>query len=144
MLQGRQPIIYGDGSQKRCFSFIQDDIGVLEKLAFEPGISGETFNIGPDEEFVSINELAQTIAGILGFELDPIYMKGRPQEVHLANCSADKIRKRFNYKTRYSLKDGLAEMVEWIRRRGVKPFKYHLDLEIVSDLTPKSWKDRVF
>ena len=33
MLRGRQPIIYGDGTQKRCFSFIQDDIGILEQLA---------------------------------------------------------------------------------------------------------------
>lgn len=144
MLQGRQPIIYGDGSQKRCFSFIQDDIGVLEKLAFEPGISGETFNIGPDEEFVTINELAATIADLLRFELAPVYVKGRPQEVHLANCCADKIRRRFGYNTRYSLRDGIAEMIEWIRRRGPKPFKYHLDLEIVSDLTPRTWKERMF
>jgi UDP-glucose 4-epimerase len=144
MLQNRQPIIYGDGTQKRCFSFIQDDIGLLEKLAFEAGISGETFNIGPDEEFVSINQLAETIANIIGFRLDPVYMKGRPQEVHLANCSADKVRRRFGYETKYSLRRGLEEMVEWIRLRGVKPFKYHLDLEIVSELTPKTWKDRMF
>jgi UDP-glucose 4-epimerase len=144
MLQGRQPIIYGDGSQKRCFSFIEDDIGVLEKLAFEPGISGESFNIGPDEEFVSVLELAQTIAQIVDFKLDPIFMKGRPQEVHLANCSADKIRNRFDYRTQHSLHDGLEKMVEWIRKRGPKPFKYHLDLEIVNDLTPKTWKDKMF
>jgi UDP-glucose 4-epimerase len=134
MLQGRQPIIYGDGTQKRCFSFVQDDLGILERLAFDPGISGETFNIGPDEEFVSINDLARIIAEILNFKLDPVYMKGRPQEVHLANCSADKIRERFDYRTRYSLKDGLVEMIEWIRKRGAKPFKYHLDLEFSSGI----------
>lgn len=144
MLHGRQPIIYGDGSQKRCFSFIQDDIDVLEKMAFEPGIEGETFNIGPDEEFVSINELAEIIADILNFKLDPIYMPGRPQEVHLANCSADKIRDRFGYQTKFTLKDGLKEMIEWINERGIKPFKYHLELEIINDLTPKTWKDRIF
>ncbi len=144
MLQGRQPIIYGDGTQKRCFSFIQDDIGVLERLAFEPGVHGETFNIGPDEEFVSINELAAAIADILGFDLDPVYVGSRPQEVHFANCSADKIRKRFGYQTRYSLRRGLREMVDWIGTRGPKPFKYHLDLEIDNELTPKTWKERMF
>ena len=92
--------------------------GVLEKLAFEPGISGETFNIGPDEEFVTIKQLANTIADLLHFKLDPTYVKGRPQEVHFANCSAEKIRRRFGYNTRYSLRDGLAEMIDWIRRRG--------------------------
>lgn len=144
MMQGRQPIIYGDGNQKRCFSFIQDDIDVLEKMASEPGISGEIFNIGPDEEFVTINELAETIADILNFKLDPVYMPGRPQEVYLANCSADKIRERFNYRTQYSLRQGLEEMIQYIGERGTKPFKYHLDLEIVNELTPKTWKEKLF
>lgn len=144
MLQGRQPIIYGDGSQKRCFSFIQDDIDVLEKFAFEENISSEIFNIGPDEEFVSINELAQTIAELIGFDLNPIYVKGRPQEVFLANCSADKIRERFGYNTKYSLKEGLKEMIDYIDNRGVRPFSYHLDLEIINDLTPVTWKNKLF
>lgn len=144
MLQGRQPIIYGDGTQKRCFSFIQDDLAVLERVAFEPGVNGETFNIGPDEEFVSINQLAATVADILGFDLHPVHVGSRPQEVHFANCSAEKIRRRFGYRTRYSLRKGLEEMVEWIGRRGPKPFKYHMDLEINNQLTPKTWKERMF
>ena len=144
MLQGRQPIIYGDGSQKRCFSFIQDDIGILEKLAFEPDLNGQTFNIGPDEEFVSINELARCIADLLEFDLQPVYMKGRPQEVYLANCSADKIRERFDYRTKYTLREGLEEMIAYIRNRGPKSFRYHLDLEIVSELTPKTWSQKMF
>jgi UDP-glucose 4-epimerase len=144
MLQGRQPIIYGDGTQKRCFSFIQDDIGILERLAFEPDIGGQTFNIGPDEEFVSINELARCIADLLEFDLQPVYMKGRPQEVYLANCSADKIRERFGYRTKYTLREGLEEMIAYIRNRGPKSFRYHLDLEIVNELTPKTWSQKMF
>ena len=35
MLQRRQPIIYGDGLQQRCFSFVKDDVYCLEKLAFQ-------------------------------------------------------------------------------------------------------------
>ena len=35
MLQPRQPIIYGDGSQFRCLSPIQDDLRCLETLAFD-------------------------------------------------------------------------------------------------------------
>ena len=80
MLQGRQPIIYGDGLQKRCFSFIQDDVLCLEKLAFQEGLNGEIINIGPDEEFVTINELAATISKILKFDLHPIYVADRPRK----------------------------------------------------------------
>lgn len=144
MLQGRQPIIYGDGKQKRCFSFVQDDIDCLKKLAFQDNVVGEVINIGPDEEFVTINTLAETIARLLSFDLHPTYMPGRPQEVKLATCSADKARKLLGYETKYTLEQGLSEMIDYIRDRGTKPFTYHLPLEIVSDKTPKTWSDRLF
>ena len=144
MLQGRQPIIYGDGSQKRCFSFVQDDIDCLKKLAFQDNVINEIVNIGPDEEFVTINELARTIAKLLNFDLQPIYMPGRPQEVKLATCSADKARKLLGYHTEYSLEQGLMEMIKYIEQKGPKKFRYHLDLEIISDKTPKTWKDKMF
>ena len=144
MLQGRQPIIYSDGEQKRCFSFVQDDIDILKILATSENINGEIINIGPDDEFISINQLAKIISELLGFDLDPIFKKGRPQEVLLANCSANKARGLFGYETKVKLKDGLTSMIEHIQKRGAKPFKYHLDLEIISDLTPETWKNKLF
>jgi len=144
MLQGRQPIIYGDGQQKRCFSFVQDDINCLLKLGFQEGLSGEIINIGPDEEFVTIKELAEIIAELLDFDLNPIYMPGRPQEVKLATCSADKARRLLGYETKTSLKEGLKEMIEYIKKRGVRKFRYHLDLEIINEKTPETWKNKLF
>ena len=104
----------------------------------------EIINIGPDDEFVTINELSNTISNLLAFNTKPIFKKGRPQEVFLANCSADKARKMFNYKTKYSLKQGLQEMITYIKNRGVRPFKYHLDLEIINEITPETWKNKLF
>ncbi len=144
MLQGRQPIIYGDGNQKRCFSFIQDDVKILKRLATEPSVNGEVINIGPDDEFVTINELAQTIGELLDFDVRPVYVRHRPQEVVLANCSADKARRLLNYETQVKLRDGLAAVIEYIRQRGPRPFKYHIDLEIINDKTPDTWKDKLF
>jgi len=144
MLQGRQPIIYGDGTQKRCFSFISDSLDCLVKLGFQDNVVSEIINIGPDEEFITINELYETIADLLDFKLDPIFMLARPQEVHLANCSADKARRLLNYRTSTSLKDGLQEMIDWIKERKPKPFEYHIDLELITDKTPKTWSEKLF
>ena len=144
MLQKRQPIIYGDGEQKRCFSFIQDDIDILYRLAFEKDAAGEVINIGPDDEFVTINQLAGCIAEILGFMLDPVYEKSRPQEVQFANCSADKARRLFGYSPKVRLREGLRSMVDHIKQRGTKPFKYHIDLEIINKSTPDTWTERKF
>lgn len=144
MLQGRQPIIYGDGLQQRCFSFVQDDVYCLEKLAFQNDVVGEIINIGPDEQTVTINELAATIAKLLDFELDPVYMTGRPQEVKFATCSAEKARRMLGYKTQFTLEEGLQQMIEYIKEKGTKKFRYHLDLEIKNEKTPKTWANRIF
>lgn len=143
MLQGKQPIIYGDGTQMRCFSFMQDVINPLMIACELDSVNGQTINIGPDEEFITINELAQIIAKLLNFKLDSIYMPGRPQEVKHANCSADKARKLLDYETSTSLEGGLTELIEWIKMKGTKPFEYYLPLEFVTSKTPKTWTERL-
>ena len=57
MLQNRQPIIYGDGEQKRSFSDVEDCIYSIDKLATDPNIISEIVNIGPEDNFITINEL---------------------------------------------------------------------------------------
>ena len=144
MLQNRQPFIYGDGNQKRCFSYIDDDLFCLKEMATNPIVKNQIINIGPDEEFVTINTLAEKIANQIKFNLNPKYVTGRPQEVLEATCSADKARKLLNYKTTTKLDDGLKKMVEFIKNKGIKKFRYHLDLEILNSRTPKTWKEKLF
>ena len=139
MLQGEQPIIYGDGGQKRCFSYVDDVIDPLAELAHRDCVVGEVINVGPDDEFVTINEVARTIADILDFDLNPTYVTGRPREVRLANCSAAKARELLEYDPSCPLRDGLETTVDWIETRGPKEFDYHLDLEVVSPQTPVTW-----
>ena len=143
MLQGKQPVIYGDGEQSRCFSFVQDCVDPLVKMGTLPGLNGEIINIGPDEETVTINELARILAELLSFRLEPIYVADRPREVREATCSADKARKLLNYETKVSLRAGLQSMVDWVRDHGTKPFSYHLPIEIDSPLVPKTWTSRL-
>ncbi len=145
MLQGRQPIVYGDGNQMRCFSFVEDDLFVLKKLmTCDLQEHGEKFNIGPDEEFVTINELAQRISSLLNFDLKIEYHDPRPCEVLLATCSANKIRERFGYETKVSLDQGLQKIIDYVKERGTKPFTYHLPIEIKTAKLPRAWKDRCF
>ncbi|MGH7141436.1 MAG: NAD-dependent epimerase/dehydratase family protein [Minisyncoccia bacterium] len=144
MLQGRQPIIYGDGEQKRSFSFVGDVVHPLVEMGVRPGLSGEVINIGPDEVATTINELAETIGRLLDIKVQPQYLPDRPREVKVATCSAEKARRLLGYRTTTMLEDGLADMIAYIRARGPKPFTYHLPIEIVSDKTPRSWKEKLF
>jgi UDP-glucose 4-epimerase len=143
MLQGKQPVIYGDGGQKRCFSFVQDCVNPLVKMGTLPNVTSEVINIGPDEEYISILGLAELIAEIMNFNLDPIMVPDRPKEVRYATCSADKARRLLDYKTTVTLREGLQSIIEWISAHGTKPFEYHLPIEIDSPMVPETWTSRL-
>ena len=138
-LQMKSSIIYGDGSQKRCFSYIDDVIYCLEKLALDKNINKEIINIGPDEESISVFELAKLVSNETGFNGQPIFVNERPQEVKEATCSANKAKKLLGYKTKTTLKESIKLTAEFIKKRGTKPFIYNLPIEIVSEITPETW-----
>ena len=142
-LQGQPSIIYGDGEQTRCFSYVDDVIYCLEKLALDPKIYGEIINVGPDESSCSINELSSLVANSTGYNGEPIYVKDRPQEVKHATCSADKARQYLGYETKTTLEESVKRTTDYIKNRGVRPFKYNLPLEILNEKTPDTWKKKL-
>lgn len=142
-LQGKPAIIYGDGLQTRCFSYVDDCVNCLEKMALDPNITSQIINIGPDEGTITIKELAALVANETGCNQDPLHMPDRPREVKHAMCSADKARDLLSYETKTTVETAVVRTTEYIRRRGVKPFDYTFPLEIINEKTPKTWKDRL-
>ena len=144
MLQKRSPIIYGDGNQKRTFSDIDDCIYCLDKLITDPKVVSQVVNIGPDEEFITINELYHLLCNKLKFNLEPKYLENSPNEVKEATCSADKARKILGYKTNISLNKSLDKIIDYIKKKGPKKFQYNYPLEIDNEKTPIAWKEKLF
>ena len=144
MLQKRKPIIYGNGEQKRCFSDINDCLICLDKLMFDNGITNQIVNIGPDEEFITINQLFGIISNKLKFNETATYKKERPNEIFEAMCSSDKARKLLNYKTNVSLSESMDKMIDYIKNRGTKEFKYNYPIEINTSITPETWTKKLF
>ena len=142
MLQGKAPIIYGDGEQTRCFSYIDDCLSCLIPMLDQKNLNRETINIGPDEEFVTINKIAEICSNITGVNLNPIYKKDRPKEVKHATCSADKARALLKYETKVTLNEGIKKTYDYIKNRGVRPFDYNINIEIDNELTPSTWKNK--
>ncbi len=144
MLQKKRPIIYGDGNQKRTFSDIDDCVYCLDKLLTDPKIISQVVNIGPDEEYISINDLFVLLSNKLKFNLEPKYVEERPNEVKHATCSADKARKILAYNTSISLDKSLDKIINYISKNGPKNFQYNYPLEINNEKTPITWKEKLF
>lgn len=137
--QGKPPIVYGDGSHKRCFSPIQDCIPSLLKMV-DGATDGEIVNIGPDNGEITIKELAERVCNLTGFNGDIQYMPDRPNEVANAYTCSDKARRLLDYQPSQALDDCLKDMVDYIEP---KPFVYDFPLEIITNATPKTWRDRL-
>jgi len=144
ILQKRRPIIYGNGEQTRNFSDVDDCIYCLDKLITDKKIVSQIFNIGPDEDSITINELYKILCNKLQFNGQAEYVKDRPNEVKHAICSSNKARKFLDYKTSTNLSDSIDRVINYIKSKGPKNFKYNHELEINNNITPETWKDKRF
>lgn len=142
-LQGKSVIIYGDGNQQRSFSDVIDCIRAVEQIMLSTrDLCGEVYNIGPDHNEITINELARIVKRETNSTLEPTHFPDRPVEVKLAYCSSEKIKREFNYSITRTVEDTISDMVTWIRPR-VRPFEYHLPLELVTEKIPKTWLNQL-
>ena len=132
-LNGQPMTIFGDGTQTRAFSFIDDSLEPLWKASFKPEASKQIINLGGIEE-VSINEASKILREVIG-KGEILYLEGRHEVKHSIPTFQKSIDiLDFNYKT--SMKDGLTIMWDWakkqpMRERFIWPF-YELDKGIYS------------
>lgn len=137
LLKRKPYYIYGDGQQRRCFSYIDDVVEAIFKCGFGP-FHTMIFNIGADQDY-SINELSKIIQEVTKINIPPIYVTERPQEVKVAIADHTQAKKYLNYRDKTPLKEGIRRTWEYAKRMG--PQEYVLDqVELDSPLLPKNWR----
>jgi len=110
-----QPItIYGDGTQKRAFSYIDDSLEPLFNACIEAKASKQIINLGGIKEY-SINEAANILSDILG-GANKVYLEKR-HEVHTAVPTFQKSIDILGFEHHTDLKQGLSKMWEWARQQ---------------------------
>lgn len=115
LLDGKPPIIYGDGEQTRDFVYVLDVVRA-NILAMESGATG-VFNIAGGRR-INLNELARNLGEIMGVHTPPIYEPPRLGDVRDSLADISRARVAFGYSPRYALKEGLRETVIWFRDSG--------------------------
>lgn len=104
--------IWGDGKQTRSFLYIEDCLDAIERL-----MTSETFrgpvNIG-SEEIISIGDFTRMIMDICDSEAEVENIEG-PQGVRGRNSNNNLIKKELGWSPNYTLRDGIEELIQWIR-----------------------------
>ena len=132
-LNGEPMTIFGDGSQTRAFSFIDDSLEPLWNSAVKKEASKEIINLGGVEE-ISIKDASTIVREVIG-EGEIVHLEPRHEVKHSIPTFQKSIDLLgFEHKT--SMKDGLTQMWEWVkeqpmRERFVWP-EYELDKGIYS------------
>lgn len=145
LLNNKRFYIYGDGKQKRAFSYIDDVTEAIAKMAFSRKCEGKIINIG-GEEPITLNELSDLVLegffGKVPKGFKPKHLKDRPQEVKFAYSNHSTARELLNFKPKTSICEGLKRTIKWAKELGPQKFVY-LDLDLENELTPKTWKDKL-
>ena len=112
ILQNREISIYGDGTQKRDFTYISDIINGLILSGENDKSSGEAFNIGGSNP-VSVNNLVNKMYNIAQVEKKVRFIENQKGDVNVTHSNISKARKILNFEPKVSIEVGLENQYEW-------------------------------
>jgi UDP-glucose 4-epimerase len=136
VMQGRPLTIFGDGEQRRAFSYIKEVAPVIARAVMLEQSYNQVFNLGADKSY-TINEVARRVCQKMGIEGKIVHLEER-NEVKEAFCSHDRVKEVFGSGQSYGLDEGLGRMVEWARRVGSRTSREFDDIEVRKNL-PAGW-----
>jgi UDP-glucose 4-epimerase len=111
--------VYGDGTQTRDFTYIEDNIAATLAALASKKADGEIINIGTGKP-TTIYDLASTIIDLTGKgkTLQIKYLPQRKNEIRHRFPDITKMKKILGYIPTYSLNEGLRKTIEWYREKG--------------------------
>lgn len=137
IMQGQPMTIFGDGSQTRAFSYIDDVAPVIAASINRPAAYNQVFNVGADKPY-SVAELATVVAAAMGAAPQIKHLEARNEVVH-AYSAHEKVQKIFGDLIKnVSLEAGVARMAAWAKKTGSRQGKPFSGIEVSRNLPP-SW-----
>jgi len=114
ILEGKVIDLYGDGSSRRDYTYIDDIVsGVLGALAAPPGY--RVYNLG-ESATISLSDLVALIEGACGKAAVRCVKPPQPGDVPVTYADISRARKEIGYDPRTSIERGVTLFVEWYRR----------------------------
>ena len=114
MLNGKQPVVFGDGEQSRDFVFVKDiDHGNLLAAEAE-GVAGRVINLATSKK-ISLLELIAHLNEMLGLDVEPIHQPAREGDVRHSLADISLAKDVLGYEPTFSLAEGLQQSIDYYR-----------------------------
>jgi UDP-glucose 4-epimerase len=120
VLNGRAPVIYDNGRQTRCFTYVGDAVDGTLLAADSPKAAGEVFNIGSTQE-TTVAAAVTLITDLAGARTGPVTVDTSAalgaayQDLSRRVPDTSKARDQLGWTCQTSLADGLAATIAWAR-----------------------------
>ena len=127
-------MIFGDGSQTRDFTFVEDTARGILLAGFSEDAVGRTFNLGQGRE-ISITDLAEEVSTVVGRgKADVVHMDSRPGDVMRLYADSTRADSLLGFSPKVSLGEGLERLMKWYGDSGRSPE------ELLRDEVVQSWE----
>lgn len=136
LMRGEPMSIFGDGTQQRAFSHIDDVAPVIASSVDIDGARNQIFNVGADTPY-TVNYLAELVARTMGYECRITHLPAR-NEVKVAFSDHSKAERVFGTSQKKTLESGLQQMAAWVKEHGARESSIFGQIEIERNLPP-SW-----
>ena len=114
IMADKEPVIYGDGSQSRDFTFVENNVWANIQACTAPKAAGQVINIACGERYTLI-DLVNMINEILGKHIEPKFEKDRAGDVKHSLAGIDKAKDLLGYEVKVDFREGLRRTVEYFR-----------------------------
>jgi UDP-glucose 4-epimerase len=113
-LDGDPPVIYGDGTQTRDMTYVEDILAANRTLLSTDAADGEVMNVGSTDN-IAIETLAEEIRDQLAPDLELEYTEGYDVDADHTHASIDKAADLIGYEPTHTIREGVAAFIEWYR-----------------------------
>ncbi len=134
ILGGEDITIFGDGEQRRAFTYVGDIIPGIARSALTAEAKNQVFNVGSDHH-ASVNELAEIVIRSLGKSAQIRHVEAR-NEVKIAYSDHSRFKSVFKDATETSLEEGIRRMAAWARTAPIRRSGDFSNIEIATKLPP--------
>ncbi len=117
LLEGRQPVIYGDGQQSRDFTFVENVVEANLLASEAEGIAGRAFNVACGGRYTLLDVLAR-LKEIIGSTIEPLHEAARRGDVRDSQASIDAAAEAFGYRVKVDFDEGLRRTVAWYKAQA--------------------------